>query len=352
MSHESDQSLYDNLSQAEIIAQMKALMKVLEKKEKASSKQLEKVEQKKTAAAPKKGVRPVQLDKNAAWVDYVHAHIMSKGWDEFTHAERMGKGMADVAYPKSVLTPVIGADGKPELDDDGEVVQAFVFEGSVSAAMPNGEQPSLSHAMTLSKLYRASKPELYAEFEAEYVPPADAAAPAPVAAAAPAPARVSMTLAEKAAEKARKEAEKAAEKAAKEAAKAAEKAAKEAAKAEAKRIKELEKAAKAAAKVPKGAAKAVIRAPVPVIAAKPVIATVTPRIKPVIAKPIVAKPVWVPPVKGDMKRHVINGIAYYVDHLNRVFPPDANDMPDDCTGVYIPATNTISDENIPEDQDE
>ena len=301
------------MSQAEIIAQMKSLMKVLEKKEKAQTKLVEKIEEKKVAAAPAKGVRPAQLDKNAKWVEYVHEHILANGWEGFTHTERNGKGMADVEYPASVLMPT----------EDGE---AFFIEGT-------SEQPNLSHAMTLSKIYKVTKPELYAEFEAEYVP---VAAPGAVAK----PARVSLTLEEKLQEKLEKERLKLEEKEEKKAERERVRAEKKAEKEEEKRLEKIAKEMAKAAKVPKGAAKAVLPKVVKVAVPK------------VVARPVlkIAKPAWLPPAKGVTTRVVVNGISYYVDYLSRVFPPNEQDMPDDCAGVYDPATHTIVNENVPDDE--
>lgn len=319
--------LYENMSQAEIIAEMKALMKVLEKKEKAQTKLVEKIEEKKVAAAPARGVRPAQLDKNAKWVEYVHEHILANGWEAFVHTERHGKGMADVEYPESVLMPT----------EDGE---AYFFEGS------DGEQPNLSHAMTLSKIYKVQKPELYAEFEAEYVP---VAAPGAAVASAAKPPRVSMTLEEKLQEKLEKERMKLEEKEEKKAERERVRAEKKAEKEEEKRLEKMAKEMAKAAKVPKGAVKVVLPKVVKVAVPKAAVASSS-LVPKAIARPVAAKPAWVAPPKGEMTRVRINGIAYYVDHLNRVFPPNEQDMPADCVGVYVPATHTISDENVPEDE--
>lgn len=317
----SNESTYENMSQAEIIAEMKSLMKVLEKKEKAQTKLVEKVAEKKEKAAPVKGVRPAQLDKNAKWVEYVHEHILANGWEAFVHAERCGAGMADVEYPASVL-----------VDD------AYLFEGTKS------EQPNLSHAMTLSKLYKVEKPELYEAFEAAYMP----VEAVPVA-AKPAVARVSMTLEEKLQQKAQEKEAKEQEKAAKGnhcddcgephknrkdnfctlcrlKRKEAE--------------KKQEKEVKAAAAVkPKGAAKAVLpKVVVKVVPkiAKPVLASASASSSSTPSAPL--KPAWVAPKKGQTKRVIIGDKEYLVDHLNRAYEP--ND-PDGCVGTYVPATNTI-----------
>lgn len=336
-------------------------MKVLEKKEKVTSKTLVKVEEKKEAAAPVKGVRPVQLDKNAKWVEYVHQNMLCQGWSSFIHAERSGKGMADVEYPESELIPIVDENGVAMIDEDGEEQLQNVFKDSATASVPNGIQPNLSHAMTLSKIYRVSKPELYAEFESEYEPPAPAEGASSSTSKAAAKPRVSMTLEEKMAAAVEKERLKHEEKERKRIEREAEKERKRIEREAVKEAARLAKEALKVPKVPKGAVKAVARAPVPVTvarpklspAASPVVAVAKPvAAKPVVAKPVVAKPVWTPPPKGELKRVKINEIMYYADHLNRVFPPDAEDLPDDCVGVYVPETQSIDDENIPEEDEE
>jgi hypothetical protein len=91
--------------------------------------------------------------------------------------------------------------------------------------------------------------------------------------------------------------------------------------------------------------------PKPTIATKPATAaSVTPRLKP---KPAV-KEDWVPPAKGKSKDFTLNGVTYLRDHLNRMWTKDADGQADECVGVYIVATNSISDEedDMPEDEDE
>lgn len=289
MAHVSDSAL-EEMTQGEIIKQMMTLLTVLGKKEAKTSKFVEKVEAKKEKSAPVKGVRPVQLDKSTAWVEFVQQHILSNGWESFIHAEKFGKGMADVQYPESVLTPVLDDDGNEQTDDNGDVIYAHVFAGSVTKSAPNGEQPNMSHAMSLSKLYWASsknsgsKPDLYQEFLEQYVaPPApegDGSKPVKKVVE-----RVAMTLEEKREAKARKEEEKEAEKQRKREEREEKKREREAQKEAEKQAKEAAKAIKLASKVPKGA-----KAPVSVKGIVPV-AKVASASKPVVAsKPAVAKP--------------------------------------------------------------
>lgn len=335
MAHVSDSALkYDDMSSTQLLSEMMAMMKVLAKKDKKLEKEVTKVEEKKAKAAPK-GVAPPQFAQNSAWVEYVHAHVLSNGWESFVHAERCGKGMVDVEYPASVLVPMLDEKGKAMKDEDGDELMIHIFDGS------GCEQPNLSHAMTLSKLYRTSKPALYQEFLAQYVPPPPAEGAAVPAAEKPVVKRVSMTLEERRAKKAAQEAEKEAEKERKKQVRAEAKAAKEAKAA-------AEKAAKLAAKGSKAPKAAVLRAPVPVKRAA-VAASV---VKSVATSSSVRGPEddWPVLTKGKAMLFMLNDTLYHRDHLNRMFE-DKNGVAGDCVGVYMPATKTISDEesDMPED---
>lgn len=347
MAHVSDSAL-EEMTQGEIIMQMMSLLKVLGKKEAKSSKLLEKVEAKKEKSAPPKHVRPVQLDKSTAWVGFVHQHMLTTGWESFTHAERFGKGMADVQYPESMLTPLLDADGKQQTDEDGDEQFAHVFAGSVTKSNPNGDQPNMSHAMSVSKMYwsaakkSGSRPDLYKEFEAQYVAPiVEGDAPASYKKVV---SRTTMTLEEKRIAKEEKEAEKEAEKERKKREREAEKERKA-------KEKEAEKQAKAAAKVPKGVVKSKVpvsvKAPVPAAKASSSSSSAPKSVlKPsaIAAKPKqVVKEDWVPPAKGKLKEFQLNGITYLRDCDDLMWTQNSNGEPDEIVGVYIPATCTIDD---------
>ncbi len=387
MAHESDMDLnLSQLSSAELAKFIKEASGLLEKKVKTETKQLEKVETKRAAAAPPKGKTPVQFLKNNAWVEFVLNHMLTEGWESFTHAERFGKGVADVLYPESELVPFMDEKGEETLDEDGDVVHIHVFKDSVTKGKPNGEQPTLSHAMTVSKLYwspatlkksgTGSKPELYEAFESDYVPPQPEEGASAPSTEKKVVVRRTMTKEEREREKEEKAAEKEAEKERKRQEKEAEKERKRQEKEEEKerkrQEKEAEKAAKASTKVPKGAIRSIVsskgspvataavkvKAPLtvksvaaakPTVAAKPASASsVTPRLKP---KPAV-KEDWVPPPKGKSKDFTLNGVTYLRDHLNRLWTKDTNGLPDEIVGVYVVATNSIDDENVPEEDDE
>ena len=333
MAHISDSALKE-MSQGEIIQQMMSLLTVLGKKEKASSKFVEKTESKKEKSAPPKGVRPVQLDKSTAWVEYVHSHIVRNGWESFLHAERFGSGMANIQYTESVLTPLVDEDGNPQMDADGDENYAHVFVGSVKATAPNGDQPNMSHAMSLSKVYwsaakkTGSKPELYEEFLAQYVAP-----PTPEGSGSKVKKvveRVTLTLEEKMDAKAQREEEKEAEKQRKKEERAEKKAEREAEKEAEKERKKAEKEGKS--KVPKGAVKA-IKTPVPVGKVS--------SSKPAIKATHAVKEDWVAPSGGKSKPFVLKGVTYLRNADNIMWPEADGSAP---IGVYDPITKSISDD--------
>ncbi len=369
------------LSSAELAKFIKEASCLLEKKVKTESKQLEKVETKRALAAPPKGKTPVQFLKNNAWVEFVLNDMLTEGWESFTHAERFGKGVADVLYPESELVPFMDEKGEETVDEDGDVVHIHVFKDSVTKGKPNGEQPTLSHAMTVSKLYwspatlkksgTGSKPELYEGFESEYVAPQAEEGASTGSFEKKVVVRRTMTKEEREREKEEKAAEKEAEKERKRQEKEEEKERKRKEKEEEKerkrKEKEEEKAAKASSKIPKGAirgtvsskgspvatAVAKVKAPLPVNGvSKPATAakcSETPRLKP----KAVVKEDWVPPAKGKSKDFTLNGVTYLRDHLNRMWTKDEKGKADECVGVYITASNSISDEedDMPEDDE-
>ena len=319
----SDSALtYEDMPASELLKEMKKMMAVLEKKTKKAEKTLTKVEEKKEKSAPVKGVRPIQFDQNAEWTNFVHAHILAEGWESFIHSDRGGK----VIYPASELVDVVV---------EGETLQIHVFEDS------DNEQPNLSHAMTIAKNYRVSKPDLYQEFLDQYVPPAPVEDAGCVA--KPVVERATMTLAERRAAKERKEVEYKAgvaeRKALREAKSAANKAAKEAEKAE-------KAAAKAAAKAAKAPPKsAVIRAAVPAASAMKFVVAA--------AKPVVvAVDVWVKPAKGECNEwpEPKSGVTYLRDYLDRLFTMDAQGQADKCVGWWNGEAIIDDEDQIPDDE--
>jgi len=322
----SEQS-YEEMSSLDLLKEMKDMMKVLEKKVKASEsqqKKLEAKEEKRVRAAPPKEVRPSQLEENNAWVEHVHQHMVSEGWAAFTHKERYGKGVAEIEFPESEEIALPGGA-------DGETVH--VFRGVQPA-----QQPSLSHAMSVSKVYKEAKPELYNEWKATW----DAEHPAeekPQVVKAAKPAVRAMTLAEKLAEKARKEAEKEAEKERKKEEREEKKREKEAKKQREKEEKEEAKRVAALNKSVKGGPKAaVLKAAVPVAKAPLKMA------KPLVtAKPAVAEQaVWVAPENPeDVDEWVVKGVTYLRDGHDYLFERKEDGDAGECVGKYHPEANRI-----------
>lgn len=332
MAHESDSTTelkYDDMSASDLLKEMKQMMTVLAKKTKQAESSLSKLEAKKEKAAPRKGVRPVQFDKNNNWEAFVHAHILTNGWESFFHPERYGKGMADVEYPASELV---------EVEMEGETIQIHIFPGS------DNEQPNLSHVMTLSKLYRTTKPELYQEFLAQYVPPTPVEDAGRVV--KPAAPRVTMTLEERRAEKARLEAKHKEEVEERKKARAALRAQEKAKKEEADRIaKAARDAAKGKTAPPSSAVK---RGPIPAASAKSILSS-KPVAKPVVAKPVVA---WVPPEKGEFKEWMEpkSKTIYARDHLDRLFTMDANGDAENLVGWWNGVCIITDEDQIPRDE--
>jgi len=386
MAHESDMELnLEKLSSMELAKFIKEASGLLEKKVKSEAKQLEKVETKRVAAAPPKGVTPIQFAKNNAWVNFVWDHMRMNGWEAFTHTERFGSGVADVLYPESELVPCVDENGEVMRDEDGEEASIWVFKDSVSVNKPNGDQPILAHAMSLSKVYwtpanskrvgSGSKPELYKEFEESFVPPVQAEGATTAASVKKTVVRRAITKEEKETEKEQKRLEKEEEKEQKRLEREAERERKRQEKEEEKEQKRLEKeaekAAKAASKIParairgmvssKGSpiATAVVKAKVMKTVAASSSSTPLPTMavtpKPVvkaITKPNVSakKEDWVPPAKGKSKDFTLNCVTYLRDHLDRLWTKDENGKPDECIGWYDVANNKIDDENVPEDE--
>lgn len=308
---------YEDMLSSDLVKELKKIVSVLEKKTKKMETTVAKVEEKKAKAAPAKGVVPPHLEHNLAWVEFVWEHVLANGWEEFTHSERLGAQMVVTTYSCSEIQ---------EAKIDGETIMLHAFVDS------NHLQPSRAQAMTLSKLYRTTRTDLYEQFLEENPVPEAQAKAKPVAAP-----RLSMTMAEVKA--AREEA-----KAVKEAEKAEKKAQKEAEKAAAKAQKEAEKEAKAMAKLPKIPKAAIIRKIIPVKAAG-----AEPK---VISKPLVkpAMDVWVAPKEGTSNKWMVptTGTMYWRDHKDRLYlVQDDSDEIGECIGVW---TGKMIDDDIPEDE--
>ena len=224
-----------NLSSAELFKVQKALTAQLEKSVKSGAAKPVK------AAALKKAVanNGKQLEKPRKWVEYVRKHALQNGWESFEISQKKKKATGETIEETLHMPASECIDG------------VYYYKGLVDkTGKPKTIIPR--EAMTLSKVYWSNKdqvgrhPELYEEFEAQYVSAADsesesilsatessiessvesedddvpvAAAAAAVATAAPKKGRApKKTESQKVADKAAKEATKAAAKALKAAA--------------------------------------------------------------------------------------------------------------------------------------
>jgi hypothetical protein len=200
------------------------------------------------------GVRPPQLMKASAWVDYVLDDMRLHGWEEFVCLSGYRpKDCSEVKRSETVWPASI-------MHED-----AWVFDGSINASTPLGTQPNLQHAMSVSKIYwsvkdnSGSKPELYQEFEAAFSQQyGEQSLISNKIVQVERPIRKTFAQLEQEKREKKEEADRV---------KAEKKAEKEALKAEKERIKALEKAAKDAAKLVKFAPARVLAAPVRILAA-------------------------------------------------------------------------------------
>jgi hypothetical protein len=288
-------------------------------------------------------------------VNWVLQYALANGWESFVISEKK-RGSTDevneIEMPAS------------ELSEEG----AYIYEGSVTEKEPHGKQITLRQAMSLSKQYWSPKtktgtrPELYEEFETEYVPPSTADDESKsISTETSSKKIVRMTAAEREAEMERKLAEKEAEKAAKKAEKEKEREEKKAQKAA---EKEAEKAAKEAEKAAKRAASGkpakATKAPVPAAAVKKAATAGAGAPEPVAAKTVaVKKPVaakkddWVAPTDGNAAPWTYKGKKYVRTAENFLWEMSATGEMGDWAGVYDPVADKIDDSAAePEFEDE
>ena len=341
-----------SLELPDILKLLKAAATEAEKKTKGTKgKAIVAGKTKKAGSAPK-GVAPPQLAKPRAWVEFTLKHALDNGWEEFTVCQKKKDKASGEVTEEEILMPAA------EMHDGGY----WVYEGSVTDKNPTGRQIIHKEAMSLSKQRWAPKtktgthPELYEEFEAQYVPE-DVPEEASESSEGSSKTVVRMTAAEKAAEqeakKAAKEQEKEAKKADKEAAKEQKKAEKEKEKAAAKAAKEAEKSTKAPAKkaptapIPAGSAASAL-------AAKKAAATAAP-VKPTAATASAAKPVakpvakkvkkeeWSCPADGNVYPWSWKGKDYLRDSDSQVWEQGADGSLGAWAGVYDATVDKIDD---------
>jgi hypothetical protein len=340
------------LGTSELFKVLKAGLSEAEKKTKTATKVVNSGTTKKTGSMPK-GVVPPQLRKPRAWVDFVLKHALENGWESFTvHQSRKDKET--------------GEKIEEEIEMPGSILHegAYVYEDSVTEKTPSGKQLIHKDAMSLSKHYwtpkekKGTKPELYTEFEAQYVDETpDVSETSSVASSK---IVVKKTAAEKAAEseakKAEKEAEKAVKKAEKEAERAAKKAEKEAEKAVKKAEKEVEKAAKKAEK--DSTKKTTTKTIVPATAVKKSVSSASSASAPIPVPAPVAVPVpkkkmvvkkeeWSCPSDGMVHPWPYKGKQYLRNSENEVWLRGADGGCGLWQGIYIVTEDRI-DDSVPE----
>jgi len=318
MTLEKIQVFMKTMKPTDLVAIMNSAFSILAKQAKAMEKVETQAEKKKSARKnPNQGK---QLKKPRAWVNYVHKYAVENGWESFI-VEKDGE---EIVMPGS-------------MEHNGE----HVFEDSITEKKPDGQKLILKDAMSLSKVYRNSKPELYAEFEGQYE---ESESEEVVEKAEKPKTVVRKTAAEKEAEKAAKLAEKEAEKAAKKAEKEAEKEAKLAEKEAEKAAKLAEKEAKkstpksspkSAAVVPK-AAVAVKEVPVASKAATAATSMDTPKLKP---KKVTEE--WVAPPAGKCAPFTFKGKKYIRSSDDEMWTQGADGGAGDWVGMFDPKTNKI-----------
>jgi hypothetical protein len=305
-----------SMKPSDLVAIMNSAFSLMAKQAKAMEKVETQAEKKKSARKnPNQGK---QLRKPRAWVNYVHKYAVENGWESFV----VVKDNEEIVMPGSI-------------EHNG----GHVFEDSITEKKPDGQKLILKDAMSLSKVYRNSKPELYAEFEAQYQ---ESESESEVVVEEKPKSVVRKTAAEKEAEKAAKLAEKEAEKAAKKAEKEAEKAAKQAEKEAEKEAKKAEKKStpkstpksspKSAAVVPKVAV-ASKEVPVASKAATPATSMDKPKKKSVDE--------WVAPPAGKCAPFTFKGKKYIRSSDNEMWNQGADGGAADWVGMFDPKTNKI-----------
>jgi hypothetical protein len=327
MTLEKIQVFMKTMKSSDLVALMNSAFSILAKQAKAMEKVETQAEKKKSARKnPNQGK---QLRKPRAWVNYVHKYAVENGWESFVVLHNN----EEITMPGSI-------------EHNG----VHVFEDSITEKKPDGQKLILKDAMSLSKVYRTSKPELYAEFEAQYKE-SESESESEVVAEEKPKSVVRKTAAEKEAEKAAKLAEKEAEKEAKKAEKEAEKAAKLAEKEAEKAAKLAEKEAKkstpksspkSAAVVPKVAKAASKEVPVAKAASKevPVAKAATPAVSTDKPKKKSADE-WVAPPAGKCAPFTFKGKKYIRSSDNEMWNQGADGGAADWVGMFDPKTNKI-----------
>ena len=302
------------LSQPDLFKAIKLVTAQLEKASKVAAKPTKAKKASKKTANPNKSYD--QLKKPRAWVNFVLQYSLQNGWDAFS----ITQAKKDRETKKVVSEEII------EMPKSECVDGVYYYKGTVDLATGKGKTMITKHAMSLSKIFKSDKPDLYEQFSSKYDEEAgnESAASSASDAEAEAEAEAKPVVVRKTASQKSREAEE--KKAAKEAEKVAAKAAKDAEKATAKAEKEAAKAVKAEVKPkveskPKAApaATAVIKKPVTQAAAK------------------ATSDNWVAPDEDGFHDWTWGGKLYFRNSQNHVFTQSADGQCGNWMGLWIPA---------------
>jgi len=290
-----------SLKPTELVTVMNSALSLMGKKAKAMEKTEKKDEK------PKDPNRGKQLKKPRAWVNYVHKYATENGWESFIKIEKNGD---EIVMPGSI-------------EHNG----GHVFANSITEKKPEGQKLILKDAMSLSRSYKTAKPELYAEFEAQYKEDDSVAAPVVPEVKSAAPVR--KTLAEKQAESEAKKATK------------APKTPKEPKEPKAPKEKKTspKSSPKTEAKVPK-AAVAAKEIPVATKAAEPATSMDTPKLKGKKA-PAASVDEWVAPPAGKCAPFTFKGKKYIRSSDDEMWTQGADGGAGEWVGMFDPKTGKI-----------
>jgi hypothetical protein len=159
----SDVAVEEVMPMEELIAQIKALsLTDLVKLNKQLASCMEKASKSAVKSTTKKVVNKVvnpnrgkQLVKPRAWVNFVLNHARQNGWESFAFSQNKTDKVT-----KEKTQEVQEMPGSECIDG------VYYFEGTKKTMIPK-------YAMALSKIYKIEKPELYQEFDKNYVVPSD-----------------------------------------------------------------------------------------------------------------------------------------------------------------------------------
>jgi len=307
------------LSQPDLFKAIKLVTAQLEKASKVAAKPTKAKKASKKAANPNKSYD--QLKKPRAWVNFVLQDALQNGWPAFS-------------ITQSKTDKATGAKETEIIDmPESECVDGvYYYKGTVEPTTGKGKTMITKHAMSLSKIYKSDKPDLYEQFSSKYDEEAgnESAAASASDADAEAEAEAKPVIVRKTASQKAREAEE--KKAAKLAEKEAAKAAKEAEKAAAKAAKEAEKGAKPKAESKPKAPKEAEPAEKKPAEKKPVAKGSKP-----VAKASKPADNWVAPDEDGFHDWSYNGKLYFRNFRNHVFTQTTDGQCGDWMGLWIPA---------------